>query len=77
MSSSRWWGFLATCAQVVLGPDGALAGSKPGNILVDMTTSEPSLAREIATAAHERGVYSIDAPVSGGDIGRARPGCRS
>jgi 3-hydroxyisobutyrate dehydrogenase len=62
-------GFPRDVRQVVLGPDGALAGSKPGNILVDMTTSEPSLAQEIATAAHERGVYSIDAPVSGGDIG--------
>ncbi len=53
----------------MLGPDGALAGSKPGNVLVDMTTSEPSLAVEIAEAAKARGVESVDAPVSGGDIG--------
>ncbi len=54
---------------VILGTDGALAGCQPGNVLVDMTTSEPSLAVEIAAAADARGVHSIDAPVSGGDVG--------
>jgi 3-hydroxyisobutyrate dehydrogenase len=54
---------------VVLGPDGTLAGSKPGNVLVDMTTSDPSLAVEIAERAAQQGVHSIDAPVSGGDVG--------
>lgn len=54
---------------VTLGPQGTLVGSKPGNILVDMTTSEPSLAVEIAHAATAQGVGSVDAPVSGGDIG--------
>jgi 3-hydroxyisobutyrate dehydrogenase len=54
---------------VVLSEQGALAGSKRGSILVDMTTSEPSLAEEIAQAAEKRGVHSIDAPVSGGDVG--------
>jgi len=49
--------------------DGALAGSKAGDVLVDMTTSEPSLAIEIAEAAKTKGVYSVDAPVSGGDVG--------
>ena len=62
-------GFPRDVRQVVLGADGALAGSKPGNILVDMTTSEPSLAIEIAAAAKEKGVISVDAPVSGGDVG--------
>ncbi len=62
-------GYPADVRQVILGSDGALAGCKPGNILVDMTTSEPSLAVEIARLAAERGVYAIDAPVSGGDIG--------
>jgi 3-hydroxyisobutyrate dehydrogenase len=62
-------GFPADVRQVVLGDDGSLVGSKPGNILVDMTTSEPSLAIEIADAARQRGVWSVDAPVSGGDIG--------
>lgn len=62
-------GFPSDVREVMLGADGALAGSKAGNILVDMTTSEPSLAVEIATAAKAKGVQSVDAPVSGGDIG--------
>jgi len=36
---------------------------------VDMTTSEPSLAREIYEAAKKKGVFALDAPVSGGDVG--------
>jgi 3-hydroxyisobutyrate dehydrogenase len=62
-------GFPADVREVFLGPQGALAGSKAGNVLVDMTTSEPSLAREIYTAAKAKGVGSVDAPVSGGDVG--------
>ncbi len=62
-------GFPADVRQVVLGDEGTLAGSKPGTILVDMTTSEPSLAIEIAHAARQKDVWSIDAPVSGGDVG--------
>ena len=62
-------GFPADVRAVFLGEDGALAGSKEGNILVDMTTSEPSLAVEIYNAAKTQGVQSVDAPVSGGDVG--------
>jgi 3-hydroxyisobutyrate dehydrogenase len=62
-------GFPQDVRQVVLGTDGALNGCKKGNVLVDMTTSQPSLAVEIAEAAREAEVYSIDAPVSGGDVG--------
>ncbi len=62
-------GFPSDVREVMLGTDGALAGSKAGNVLVDMTTSEPSLAVEIAAAAAAQGVTSIDAPVSGGDVG--------
>ncbi|MFN0195561.1 MAG: NAD(P)-dependent oxidoreductase [Planctomycetaceae bacterium] len=62
-------GFPHDVREVMLGPDGALAGSKMGNILVDMTTSDPSLAVEIAEKAKGQGVHSIDAPVSGGDVG--------
>ena len=62
-------GFPSDVRSVMLGPDGALAGSKSGNILVDMTTSEPSLAVEIFETAQKKGVQSVDAPVSGGDIG--------
>jgi 3-hydroxyisobutyrate dehydrogenase len=41
-------GFPADVREVMLGPDGALSGAKPGAVLIDMTTSEPSLAEEIA-----------------------------
>jgi 3-hydroxyisobutyrate dehydrogenase len=62
-------GFPKDVREVFLGSQGALAGSKAGNVLVDMTTSEPSLAREIHEAAKAKGVGSVDAPVSGGDVG--------
>lgn len=62
-------GFPSDVREVFLGDDGALAGSKAGNILVDMTTSEPSLAVEIHTEASKKDVHSVDAPVSGGDVG--------
>lgn len=62
-------GFPKDVREVFLGPDGALAGSKPGTILVDMTTSEPSLAKEIHEAAKAKGAHALDAPVSGGDVG--------
>jgi 3-hydroxyisobutyrate dehydrogenase len=62
-------GFPNDVREVFLGPTGALAGSKPGTVLVDMTTSQPSLAVEIYQAAKAKGVESLDAPVSGGDVG--------
>jgi 3-hydroxyisobutyrate dehydrogenase len=62
-------GFPTDVRSVILGAEGALAGSRPGTILVDMTTSEPSLAVEIAETAANRDVHSVDAPVSGGDVG--------
>lgn len=62
-------GFPSDVREVMLGSNGALAGAAPGSILVDMTTSDPSLAVEIAASASAKGVHSVDAPVSGGDIG--------
>jgi 3-hydroxyisobutyrate dehydrogenase len=62
-------GYPADVRAVLLGADGVMAGAAPGAIAVDMTTSEPSLAVEIAARAGERGVQSVDAPVSGGDVG--------
>ncbi len=62
-------GYPGDVRNVILGQDGALAGCNEGNVIVDMTTSEPSLAVEIAEAAANIGVASIDAPVSGGDVG--------
>jgi 3-hydroxyisobutyrate dehydrogenase len=62
-------GFPRDVREVTLGTDGTLAGARAGSVLVDMTTSEPALAQEIAAEAKKRGAYSVDAPVSGGDIG--------
>ena len=55
--------------QVYLAANGLLAASRSGTILVDMTTSQPSLAKEIAQQAASQNLISIDAPVSGGDRG--------
>ena len=62
-------GFPEDVREVLLGPAGAIAALAPGAVIVDCTTSSPSLAREIAAAAAARGCYAIDAPVSGGDAG--------
>lgn len=62
-------GFPQDVREVLLGPRGALSTARPGTILVDMTTSQPALAEEIAREAAQRGVGSVDAPVSGGDVG--------
>ncbi|CAD6271189.1 unnamed protein product [Miscanthus lutarioriparius] len=52
---------------------GALAGLRRGGVLVDCTSSSPSLAREVAAGAGAAGCHAVDAPVSGGDVG-ARDG---
>jgi 3-hydroxyisobutyrate dehydrogenase-like beta-hydroxyacid dehydrogenase len=50
---------------VTLGPDGALAAMAPGTVLIDMSTTGPAAVRELVTAAGQRGVEVLDAPVSG------------
>lgn len=62
-------GFPADVREVFLGDHGALAGAAAGSVLVDMTTSEPQLAVEIAAAGAAKGLVALDAPVSGGDAG--------
>lgn len=54
---------------VYLAPDGIVARARPGSVLIDMTTSTPSLAIRIAEAAASRGIAALDAPVSGGPQG--------
>lgn len=66
-------GYPADVEQVYLGDSGVVASAESGALLVDMTTSEPSLAVRIAAAADARGMAALDAPVSGGDVG-ARDG---
>lgn len=63
-------GYPSDVQSVLLDPtSGALAGLRHGGVLVDMTTSEPSLAAEISAAASAKNCAAIDAPVSGGDRG--------
>ena len=54
---------------VVLGPNGAFAGMKPGAVLVDHTTASADVARELNAAAQTLGLHFVDAPVSGGQAG--------
>lgn len=62
-------GVPAEVREVLLGEQGVLAGARPGGVVVDMSTSAPGLAREVAALAEARGVHAVDAPVSGGDVG--------
>lgn len=54
---------------VYLEADGIIANAKKGSYTIDMTTSKPALAEKIYEAAKEKGVFALDAPVSGGDVG--------
>lgn len=62
-------GFPEDVEAVYLADDGIVARAPEGALLIDMTTSDPSLAVRIYDAAKARGQQSLDAPVSGGDIG--------
>jgi 3-hydroxyisobutyrate dehydrogenase len=62
-------GFPTDVEQVLLGERGVLAGLRAGGVMVDMTTSKPGLAKRIAEQAAAKNIHSLDAPVSGGDIG--------
>ncbi len=62
-------GYPADVESVTIGPNGCLGGMKAGSILCDMTTSSPTLAGKIANRAAVNGVISLDAPVTGGDVG--------
>jgi 3-hydroxyisobutyrate dehydrogenase len=55
--------------EVVSSPDGAFAGMKKGAILVDHTTASAEVAREMAAIGGRKGLYYLDAPVSGGQAG--------
>ncbi|KAK2384485.1 6-phosphogluconate dehydrogenase family protein [Trifolium repens] len=58
---------------ILLNQNGVVSSLNPNTVTVDTTSSHPDLAREISTAARAKNAWSIDAPVSGGDIG-ARDG---
>ncbi|HYF50505.1 MAG TPA: NAD(P)-dependent oxidoreductase, partial [Planctomycetota bacterium] len=62
-------GFPEDVRETFLGADGIVPALKPGQICVDMTTSPPSLADEVAQAAAKKKAVFLDAPVSGGQVG--------
>ncbi|WP_422123679.1 NAD(P)-dependent oxidoreductase [Planococcus sp. X10-3] len=62
-------GYPSDVEQIYFGEEGIIHNAKEGTVLIDLTTSKPELAREIFKAALERGLSSLDAPVSGGDVG--------
>ena len=62
-------GFPSDVREVYFGEAGLLASARQGQIFVDMTTTEPQIAKDIHEAARKKGAASVDAPVSGGDVG--------
>lgn len=56
---------------VVLGESGVIHGARPGSLVIDTSTISPQAARAIAARLAEKGVYMLDAPVSGGSEGAA------
>ena len=62
-------GYPRDVEEVYFGSAGIVGPARANALLVDMTTSTPSLARRIAEAASAKGLQALDAPVSGGDIG--------
>ncbi|KAJ4458553.1 putative 2-hydroxy-3-oxopropionate reductase [Paratrimastix pyriformis] len=62
-------GFPRDVREVYFGEQGIMAGARSGSILVDCTTTEPTLAKEIYAAAQAHSISALDAPVSGGDVG--------
>lgn len=62
-------GYPSDVEEVYFGEKGIIHHAKAGSVLVDMTTSQPHLAQRIFEAAADKGLYALDAPVSGGDIG--------
>jgi 3-hydroxyisobutyrate dehydrogenase len=62
-------GFPADVREVYFGGNGLLPAARPGQTFVDMTTTEPTLAKEIYETARAKGASGVDAPVSGGDVG--------
>ncbi|WP_088005845.1 NAD(P)-dependent oxidoreductase [Indiicoccus explosivorum] len=64
-------GYPADVEEVYFGENGILGSVRKGTILVDLTTSQPALAKRIAEKAEGLGCQALDAPVSGGDTGAA------
>jgi len=54
---------------VALGPDGLIAGMKPGAAYFDLSTNSPSVVKKLHAAFAGKGLHMLDAPVSGGPAG--------
>ena len=54
---------------VMFGPEGVMAGVRPGSLVIDMSTILPSVARRVAEAVRQKECDALDAPVSGGQVG--------
>lgn len=62
-------GFPKDVEEVYFGENGILNEAKKGAYVIDMTTTSPMLSEKIYKTAAEKGIYALDAPVSGGDTG--------
>ncbi len=62
-------GYPKDVEEIYLGDQGIIAHARKGSLVIDMTTSSPTLATKIYEKAKEKGIDALDAPVSGGDIG--------
>ncbi|MCL2114056.1 MAG: NAD(P)-dependent oxidoreductase [Streptococcaceae bacterium] len=62
-------GYPKDVREIYFGETGVFKAELSGKVLIDMTTSQPGLAQEIYEAAKKEGAESLDAPVSGGDLG--------
>lgn len=62
-------GYPKDVEEVYFGEGGIIENAKSGSILIDMTTTSPKLSERIYKESKEKGIFSLDAPVSGGDIG--------
>ncbi|MGK9043949.1 NAD(P)-dependent oxidoreductase [Mammaliicoccus vitulinus] len=62
-------GYPKDVESIYLSEEGILNHAKEGSIVIDMTTSSPALAEKIYKKAKSRNIKSLDAPVSGGDVG--------
>src|SRR5699024_6503413 len=62
-------GYPSDVEEVYFGPEGILENAKKNSYIIDMTTSKPALAEKIAEEAKQKGLFALDAPVSGGDVG--------
>jgi len=62
-------GYPKDVEEIYFGDNGIINNVKKGTTIIDMTTSQPALAKRIYNEAGDKGIYSLDAPVSGGDVG--------